>query len=174
MKNIKVTYLFSAFIVMALVFLVSVRLYPSWTESIPGTISLIVIVVAGVVALFANLRQAFEERQTQIVQPTKQDRINFQNLSKQMPDLLGEMKEDISRPEDKLCREFVVLLNRNMAFSSSKKRFFYFESEHPDLQNKIDLLRRFGFVERASFESDLIYFMQEWFVDLLKQYKPKR
>ena len=63
-----------------------------------------------------------------------------------MADLLSEMREDLRNDETGLVMEFVILRNRKVVFGHSKHRFVYYESEHPNLQLKIDRLGDMGFV----------------------------
>ena len=50
---------------------------------------------------------------------------------------------------------------------SSKKRFFYSEEKHPDLQNKVDLLESHGLVVDVTPGNAPMYRMTEDFVGLL-------
>lgn len=93
----------------------------------------------------------------------------FDELCEIMPGLLIEMKKDLSEDTTRLIREFVLLPVRGVIFNSTKRRFFYVESEHPDLKNKVDLLEQHGFVVDVTPRNTPIYRMTEEFVRLLRE-----
>jgi hypothetical protein len=84
-------------------------------------------------------------------------------------DLLIEMKKDIEGDGSKVVREFVVLPNDRVLFNSSKRRFTYFENEHSELQNKIDLLEEAKLISLVSTSNTPIYRFSDYFVNLLCQ-----
>ena len=88
-------------------------------------------------------------------------------LLRVMPRLLAEMKADFNNEGMGLVREFVVLSNRRVSFSSEKKRFIYYKEDHPDLQNKVDLLEQYGLVKDVTPGNTPIYRMKEEFVEWL-------
>ena len=92
----------------------------------------------------------------------------FQKVVEMMPDLLAEMKDDLSKPENKLIREFVPLKNHSYGFQHDKPRFEYYGNDDPQFQNKVDLLEEFGFVRAVtSGDYSTIYRMTEEFVQAL-------
>jgi len=92
----------------------------------------------------------------------------FDRLVGMMPELLAEMKEDLSKVENKFVREFVGLGNRRVVFNHGKPRFEYYGDEHQDLQNKIDMIEAVGFIYVVHVgEYSKIYRMTEEFVSLL-------
>lgn len=88
-------------------------------------------------------------------------------LVRVMPELIAEMKNDVLTEGSELIREFVVLPNKRVSFWHSKKRFVYFEDEHSDLQNKVDLLEQYGLVADVTPGNTPIYRMDESFVEWL-------
>ena len=88
-------------------------------------------------------------------------------LLRVMPRLLAEMKSDFKKEGMDLVREFAILSNRAVCFSSEKKRFIYYEEDHPDLQNKVDLLEQYGFIKDVTPGNTPIYRMNEEFVEWL-------
>lgn len=86
-----------------------------------------------------------------------------------MPDLLTEMQCDLKGEGNELVREFVILPNRNVVFSSIKARFYYFENEHRDLRNRVDILEQLGLVYDVTSKNTPIYRMNEQFVDWLRE-----
>jgi hypothetical protein len=107
-----------------------------------------------------------EKRQSQ--EQKKKLRKIFNELNAKMPKLFKEMRNDLLEDKSELVAEFVVLRNRKIPFSSSKKRFYYFEEDHPDLQGKIDLLVDHGFIADVRTGNAPIYRMSHEFIDLLK------
>lgn len=86
-----------------------------------------------------------------------------------MPELLAEMQCDAKSEGNELVREFVILPNKRVAFSSTKKRFHYFENEHRDLKNKVDFLEQLGLAHDVTPGNALTYRMSEEFVDWLRE-----
>jgi uncharacterized membrane protein YgcG len=94
---------------------------------------------------------------------------NFEKVKKMMPQLLEEMREDISSEENRLIREFAILPNRKVLFNYSKRHFSYFADEHEDLRNKIDILEDYGFVTDVTTGNTPIYRMREEFLGHLRE-----
>ena len=86
-----------------------------------------------------------------------------------MPELLAEMQCNVKSEGNELVREFVILPNKRVVFSSTKKRFYYFENEHRDLKNKVDIFEQFGLVYDVTPKNTPIYRMNEEFVDWLRE-----
>lgn len=63
-----------------------------------------------------------------------------------MPQLLTEMRADVQNDSTGLVREFVLLPQRGGGVVHPKKRFEYFEPEHPELQLSVDWLVEMGAV----------------------------
>jgi len=91
----------------------------------------------------------------------------FENISKIMPELIKEMKNDVRSPDFTLAREFVILQNKNVIFNDTQKMFFYYEAEHNELMNKIGMLKEHGFIRQAGFTNIPIYRFSEEFRELL-------
>lgn len=95
----------------------------------------------------------------------------FIKLKKQMPELISEFKDDLSKKENKLIREFFVLPNKRVCLGGSEKpRFAYYEDEHEYLRSKIDLLEYAGFLSDVTPGNTPIYRMSEEFVDLINNH----
>jgi len=86
-----------------------------------------------------------------------------------MPRLLDEMKQGLQNAEARSIREFLILHNRKVQFSSTKRRFVYYKEDHQDLMEKIDILenRDYIYVTHVTEASTPIYRMREEFVELL-------
>lgn len=90
----------------------------------------------------------------------------YRKIEKLMPDLIAEMKKDLS--EQPLKREFVLLEKKCMYWASGNELFYYFE-EHSDLRSKIRILENFGLVRDISFNDVDRYNITEEFADYLTQ-----
>jgi len=77
------------------------------------------------------------------------------------------MKNDISSPNFTLAREFVILPNKNVIFNNTQNMFIYYEADHSELINKIDMLKEHGFIRQARFTNIPIYRFSEEFRELL-------
>lgn len=85
-----------------------------------------------------------------------------------MPELLVEMKADLSQTDNKFIREFVPLDKKGTLFNHSKPRFEYYEENHEHLMNKIDMIEDANFIYVVHYgEYTKIYRMTEEFVTLL-------
>ena len=91
----------------------------------------------------------------------------FENISKIMPELIKEMKNDISNPNFTLAREFVILPNKNVIFNNTQNIFIYYEADHSELTSKIDMLKEHGFIRQVRFTNTPIYRINEEFRELL-------
>jgi hypothetical protein len=98
----------------------------------------------------------------------KKSRNTFNELNAKMPELFKEMGKDLLEDNSALITEFVVLRNRHIPFSSSKKRFYYFDEDHSDLQGKIDHLLDGGFISDVRTGNVPICKMSREFIDLLR------
>ncbi len=86
-----------------------------------------------------------------------------------MPDLLGEMRDDLAQDASGLVREFVALPNRNCIWNPSKPRFTYYQSEHENLILKIDWLMDMGLVTQVQSGDSRIYRMTTAFAQSLQR-----
>jgi hypothetical protein len=91
----------------------------------------------------------------------------LQKAYKLMPELLQEMRNDVLGDKTGLVREFFILPSEGASVNSSRQRFAYFESQHENLLNKINLLEEYGFLIDVTPKNTPIYRMTEEFVDLL-------
>jgi hypothetical protein len=92
----------------------------------------------------------------------------FSKLHQIMQKLMKEMAEDLRDDDTHTTREFVILSNRRQFFQTTVKRFVYFESEHPNVQNQVAMLEAAGYVQKVDFTNIGIYRMQETLVEKLK------
>ena len=100
----------------------------------------------------------------------KEEKNTFKKVSRIMPELLIEMKKDLSDESFVLVREF-FLCNKKNTVNSSSPRFRYHFDEHANLQNKIDVLENHGYIFDVTLGNTPIYRMTEEFVALLKEHE---
>jgi len=93
----------------------------------------------------------------------------FANLNGLMPLLFQEMASDLKMDQSATIREFVVLATKGISFNSSKPRFAYFVSEHPNLKNQVSLLSEAGYVQDVTVGNAPIFRMRDDFVLLLRE-----
>lgn len=98
---------------------------------------------------------------------------NFQEAIEMMPALLAEMKDDLSKPQNRLVREFAVLSDSRIQFShGNTRRFEYYADVHDQLQNKADMLEESGFVYTVKSGTDWkVYRMTSEFVKMLADWQ---
>ncbi len=68
----------------------------------------------------------------------------FRELEGIMPDLLQEMRDDLT--EKPLSREFVILKKGWSYWASGHELVYYFE-DHPELENKLHILQNYGLIK---------------------------
>lgn len=71
------------------------------------------------------------------------EKSQFTNIVNLMPDLISEMKKDISG--NKLVRDLAFKSKRS-TLNCSRAHFEYYEEEHPDLYNKAVILENHGYI----------------------------
>jgi len=112
----------------------------------------------------------FTDRRRQYESSEQRTR-EFLSLKKQMPELITEIKTDLSKQDHRLTREFFVLEDRKVHLGGSEKpRLVYYEEDHKDLRCKIDLLENQGFLVDVTIGNAPIYRMSEELVELINKY----
>ena len=92
----------------------------------------------------------------------------FLAAKKQMPELMAEMKADLSTDDGQHVREFFVIQHRRIAMGRSERpRFSYFVEEHGDLHGKMSILENHGYIIDVTPGNTPIYRMTEEFVELV-------
>jgi DNA-directed RNA polymerase specialized sigma54-like protein len=91
----------------------------------------------------------------------------FKAAEMKMPELIKEMRDDISSDKMKKCKEFVILPTRGTVFNSKEPLFSYFESEHQYLQSNIRILEENGFVIDITSTNTPRYQFNEDFLSML-------
>jgi hypothetical protein len=90
----------------------------------------------------------------------------FMEVASQMPDLISEMKKDLSAPEHKFIREF-FLSKKAYTLNPGNLSFVYYEDDHPGLQGKIHVLENLGYIIDVTPGNAPMYRMKEDFVRLV-------
>lgn len=92
----------------------------------------------------------------------------FADVKKKMPELIAEMKADLSTADGQHVREFFVLEKRSHRLGGSEKpRFCYYVEEHGDLHGKLSILGNHGYLIDVTPGNTPIYRMTEEFVELI-------
>lgn len=99
----------------------------------------------------------------------REARKSYETIRAKMPELIQEMKLDLSNPEFQTFREFVILPTERTTFNHDKGRFEYYESAHPNAKTQVALLESVGYVQDISKTNWPIYRMSEAFVNLLTE-----
>lgn len=86
-----------------------------------------------------------------------------------MPKLIAEMRNDIAKPGTQSVREFVTLSNERVMFDSGRPRFVYYQSEHRNLENEVEILVDAGYVKDVPTTRTPIYRMTDEFVRRLSE-----
>lgn len=120
--------------------------------------------IVGAAGSYMADRFTDRRRKKEAISEAKQRFLAIQNL---IPDLIAEIKADLGEPEKQLIREFVCLSNNRIIFNHDRPRFQYYETDHPDLTNKIQFLVDEGYVRDVSTTSHPIYRMSDEFVAFL-------
>lgn len=96
----------------------------------------------------------------------------FLRLAEKMPTLIQEMAEDLQHDPNALVREFVVLQSNSIGFQHTRRRFEYYETDHPNVQNAVQLLEEYGLVTHFKPKNHPIFRMTELFVELVTTLYP--
>jgi hypothetical protein len=91
----------------------------------------------------------------------------FIELEPLMPDLLAEMRKDLT--ESPLSREFVVLKKGWSYWASGHELVYYFE-DHPQLENKLRILLNNGLIQDVTHTNVSRYVISEKFARYLGAY----
>jgi nucleoside 2-deoxyribosyltransferase len=89
-------------------------------------------------------------------------------LSPGVQSWLAELHNDLAEDETGLIREFVLLPNRRISVTQRKKRFAFYEEEHPNLQLVVDRLQDMGLVTMAEGGQFPAYRMTSGFVSAVR------
>lgn len=92
---------------------------------------------------------------------------DLQYATEKMPELIAEMRDDLAKYP--LCREFIIL-SKKWSYNADPNKVilsYYFE-EHDSLTEKVEVLKKLGFIDDITFNKKKRYSMKEKFVILLK------
>jgi len=91
----------------------------------------------------------------------------FVELERIMPDLLAEMRKDLT--ENLLSREFVVL-EKGWTYNASGYELVYYFEDHPQLENKLRILLNHGLIQDITHTNVSRYVISEKFAKHLGAY----
>jgi len=91
----------------------------------------------------------------------------FIELERIMPDILNEMREDLTKSP--LSREFVILSKKWTYCASGHELVYYFE-DHPELENKLRILLNHGLIQDITRTNVSRYVINETFARYLGAY----
>jgi hypothetical protein len=74
------------------------------------------------------------------------DASQFREVASKMPDLISEMKKDLSDLENTFTREFVIKGKSTVFNWGEEGGFEYYTEDHPKLQGKIHVLENLGYI----------------------------
>lgn len=91
----------------------------------------------------------------------------FQKVKAKMPELISEMRADLSKDDQEFVREFFLVSKKWTMNYGETRRFTYFFEDHSNLEGKVQVLENYGFVLNVRPGPAKIYRMTEEFVDFL-------
>lgn len=108
---------------------------------------------------YTDIRRANEE--------IKQSKIDWKDLCNRFPTILNEMREDVSKIENKDIRRFFVCKSTS-TISKSEPSFEYYTDVHSNLNAVISYLEELGYIENITTGHCPIYRFREKFIDKLR------
>ncbi len=103
------------------------------------------------------------ELENQLSTTTDPDQ-KFIKLEKLMPDLISEMRKDLT--SNPLSREFVILKKSWSYWAKGYELVYYFD-DHPDLENKLLILQNYGLIQDITYNNIKRYIITEELVGYL-------
>lgn len=97
---------------------------------------------------------------------TKSIEAAFLKVKASMPELIAEMKEDLTKEGNEFIREFFIN-STSWTLNVIDPHFVYYFEDHENLQGKIHILENYGFVIDVTHGKTKKYRMTEEFVVLL-------
>jgi len=91
----------------------------------------------------------------------------FKKVESAMPDLVSEMRSDLSTEGSELIREFFLVSKRWVMNYGPTPRFVYYYEDHDNLDGKVQVLEGHGFVVDVTTGKAKLYRMMEGFAELL-------
>ncbi|PCJ74510.1 MAG: hypothetical protein COA53_09045 [Rhodobacteraceae bacterium] len=91
---------------------------------------------------------------------------NFNELEKKMPELIAEMRKDLSN--NPFTREFIIMSKRHTYNGSGKTIFSYFFEDHEHLQGKMTICGNYGAIVEITFNNVERYEFTEGFAEYLE------
>lgn len=120
-------------------------------------------ILTGAIGLYLGNKYTDRRRDHEVKSKEKKQ---FLEVVNQMPDLISEMKSDLSNPEQKFIRIF-FLSKRSYSLNPGGPSFVYYEDDHPGLQGKAHVLENLGYIIDITPGNAPMYRMTEDFVRLV-------
>lgn len=113
-------------------------------------------------AKFTDQRRKQESR--------KESRLQFEHVRAQMPELIAEMKKDLTEDGRSTIRDFFIS-ERNIAITlgAGETRFAYYVDDHQNLRSKVTVLENHGYINLIESGYTPTYRMTERFVAFIVQ-----
>ena len=108
--------------------------------------------------------KVLDELEGKSAKPNNSENKVFEKLESLMPELLAEMREDLS--ENRLKREF-VLLKKSWSYWAKGNELIYYFDDHPELQEKIQILENYDLVNNITYNNVERFVFQEPFAEYL-------
>lgn len=81
---------------------------------------------------------------------TQRSNDRFTILEQQIPELLEEMRQDLTG--NSFCREFIILSKKwTYCADRNKTLFYYYFEEHSDLRNKLQILENYELIREITY-----------------------
>jgi hypothetical protein len=77
---------------------------------------------------------------------SQSDASQFREIASKMPELISEIKKDLSDPENTFKREFVIKAKSVIFCWGDDGGLEYHTEDHPNLQGKINVLENLGYI----------------------------
>ena len=101
---------------------------------------------------------------TQGSQPNNKFQQAFANIERLMPELLNEMREDLSN--NPTTREFVIL-EKDWIYNYDGFYLVYYYNEHDNLGGKLQVLENYYFIREITYNNVRRFIFQEEFINYL-------
>ena len=87
-----------------------------------------------------------------------------------MPELILEMKKDLTNPKTQFLREFFVISKHHSLNTGGKNELVYYFEEHDYLEGKCQILENEGYLINVTPVNATKYRFNEHFVEMIKKY----
>jgi hypothetical protein len=95
----------------------------------------------------------------------------YSEVERKIPNLINEMREDFSDPNNSAIRTFFIIPKRSIVFNHPGIYISYYEDEHQNLKDQISLLADYGYIFDVTESNTPKYQLDEGFLEFLKSNK---